>query len=74
MKLLRSEAEFIKAMIPDGEKLLNDLAVQELSRRLFHLYFETETYNSKQKQLRKLLRYIWWLAIKVDYSELLGQT
>lgn len=74
MKLLRSEVEFIKAMIPDGEKLLNDLAVQELSRRLFHLYFETETYNSKQKQLRKLLRYIWWLAKKVDYSEQFGQT
>ncbi len=74
MKLLRSEVEFIKAMIPEGEKLLNDLAVKELSRQLFHLYFETETYNSKQKQLRKLLRYIWWLAKKVELADEMGKT
>lgn len=74
MKLLRSEVEFIKAMIPEGEKLLNDLAVKELSRQLFHLYFETETYNSKQKQLRKLLRYIWWLAKKVEFADEIGKT
>ncbi|MBQ8885681.1 MAG: SWIM zinc finger family protein [Clostridia bacterium] len=74
MKLLRSEVEFIKTMIPEGEKLLNNLAVKELSRQLFHLYFETETYNSKQKQLRKLLRYIWWLAKKVELADEIGKT
>ncbi len=74
MKLLRSEVEFIKAMIPEGGKLLNDLAVKELSRQLFHLYFETETYNSKQKQLRKLMRYIWWLAKKVELADEIGKT
>lgn len=72
MKLLRSEVEFIKAMIPEGEKLLNDLAVKELSRQLFRLYFDTETYNSKQKQLRKLLRYIWWLGKKVKFADEMG--
>ena len=74
MKLLRSEVEFIKAMIPEGEKLLNDLAVKELSHQLFRLYFATETYNSKQKQLRKLLRYIWWLAKKVEFADEIGKT
>ena len=74
MKLLRSEVEFIKVMIPEGEKLLNDLAVKELSRQLFRLYFDTETYNSKQKQLRKLLRYIWWLAKKVEFADEIGKT
>ena len=74
MKLLRSEVEFIKAMIPKGEDLLRWLETKELSRQLFHLYFETETYNSKQKQLRKLLRYIWWLAKKVELAEEIGKT
>ena len=74
MKLLRSEVEFIKVMIPEGEKLLNDLAVKELSRQLFRLYFATETYNSKQKKLRKLLRYIWRLAKKVDFLSEIEET
>ena len=74
MILLRSEIEFIKAMIPNGEELLNNLETKQLFRALFKLYFDTETYNSKQKKLRKLLRYIWWLGHKIQRSDELGYT